>query len=359
MGGYDVYALGFTLEPEPTNPEEVYWITLHLLDCNHWDPLHYLCIESSARQCYATESTPDWPWEFGDYGPYPGYPIIDDPPNFGKPPGCGEDRCAPVGTNPINFGTGNKFQQEVDFSANTPGPELAFRRFYNSRATYDGPLGYGWTHNYNLFIEDQGNRVVVWDADGKALRFKKEGGGNFTADPLVYDTLTQEGGGTGDYVLTRTDNSLYRFNSEGRLLSIKDRNDNQITLTYDGDLLTAVSSNFGREITITYNPNNKIETVDDPAGNTYTFSYIGDNLTAVAAPDGHLTEYLYDDPNDPHNMTEKRVGGQTAGTWGYDQHDRAISSSKADGVEAISVTYGGAPNTFDALRVWVIGFTGK
>jgi RHS repeat-associated protein len=357
-GGYDVYALGFTLEPEPTNPEEVYWIILHLLDCNHWDPLHYLCIETSARQCYGTGYTPDWPWEFGDYGPYPGYPIVDDPPNLGIPPGP-EEPCAQSGGNPINFGTGNKFQQEVDFSTNTSGPEFAFRRFYNSKSTYDGTLGYGWTHNYNLFIEDQGTQVIVWGADGKALYFKKEGGGNFTADPLVYDTLTQEGGGTGDYVLTRKDNTTCRFNPLGRLLSIKDLNDNQITLAYDGDLLTAVSNNFGREITLTYNPNNKIETVSDPEGNTYTLTYTGDNLAGMAAPDGHLTEYLYEDPNDPHNMTEKRIAGQTVGTWGYDQHDRAISSSKGNGVEAISVTYGGEPNTFDALRVWVIDSRGN
>ena len=352
----NVYALGFTISPHETIPD-YYWIDLHYMDCiPEWEPYPW-CGTGSIRECYSIDLTSEWPG-YGTYPPYPGYPIIDPPPNLGVPPGP-EEPCAQSGGNPINFGTGNKFQQEVDFSVKTPGPELAFRRFYNSQSTYNGPLGYGWTHNYNLFIEDQGERVIVWDADGKALYFNKQGGGSFTAEPLVYDTLIQEGGGTGDYVLTRTDNTFYRFNPEGRLLSIKDRNDNQLTLTYSGTLLTAVSNTFGRAITFTPYPDNRIETVSDPKGNTYTFTYTGENLTGMAAPDGFSTQYLYEDPHDPHNLTQKKVEGQTVGVWGYDEHDRATYSSKGAGVEAISVTYGGDPNTIEQLEVSVTDSRGN
>ncbi len=344
-GWWDSYALGFSLEPHATNPD-VYWITFYIRDYNHWNPLHSISQDSTYRECYSKSRTTDWPWPYEDYGPYPGYPLIDPPRNLGKP------QCPVSAGNPINLDTGNKFQQEADFSIKTPGPELGFRRSYNSQSNYNGPLGYGWTHNYNLFIEDQGNRVVVWDADGKALYFEKEGGGNFTADVLVYDTLTQEEGGAGDYVLTRKNNTICRFSSQGRLQSIKDLNDNQITLTYSGTLLTGVSNNFGKEITFTYRQNSKIETVSDPKENTYTFTYTGDNLTGMTAPDGVLTKYLYEDPNDPHNMTQKRIAGQTVGTWGYDEHDRATQSSKAGGVEAISLTYEGTGMP-DALQVSV------
>jgi YD repeat-containing protein len=342
--GWHLYALGFVIEPHE-NPD-FYWITLYRLDVLPNFPPYPYTVLVTPRECFHKDDTEDWPWDYGEYGPDPEYPFIDHRRNFGI------TSCDQKAGNPVNLGTGNKFQQEVDFTVKTPGPELAFKRFYNSQSTYNGPLGYGWTHNYNLFIEDEENRVVVWDADGKALYFKKEGGGSFSAEPLVYDTLTQEGGGTGDYVFTRKDNTIYRFNSQGRPLSIKDLNDNQIVLTYQGNLLTNVSNNFGREITLTYTPNNKIETVSDPKGNTYTFSYTGDNLTGMSSPDVVSTEYAYGDPNDPHNMTEKRVAGETVGTWGYDQHDRAISSGKAGGVEEISVTYGGT-GIPDVLEVTV------
>jgi hypothetical protein len=57
----------------------------------------------------------------------------------GGPPCCG---------NPINTGTQNKFQREVDFQAPYPGG-LSFVRFYNSESLgTDGGAGLGWTHNW-------------------------------------------------------------------------------------------------------------------------------------------------------------------------------------------------------------------
>jgi RHS repeat-associated protein len=342
--GWHLYALGFVIEPHE-NPA-LYWITLYRLDVlPNFPPYPYTWL-STPRECFYKSHTIDWPWDYGEYGPDPKYPFIDHRRNFGI------TLCDQQAGNPINLGTGNKFQRELDFSAKTPGPELAFRRFYNSQSSYNGPLGYGWTHTYNLFIEDEGNRVIVWDADGKVFYFKKEGGGDFTGEPLVYDILTQEGGGTGDYVLTRKDNTICRFNSQGRLLSVKDLNDNQISFTYSGALLTDVSNTFGKGIAFTYNQNDQIETVSDAGGNTYTFTYTGDNLTGMSSPDGVLTEYLYGDPNDPHNLTEKRVAGQTVGTWAYDQHDRATSSGRGGSVEQISIAYAGT-GIPDALEVSV------
>lgn len=358
-GGWDVYALGFTISPHETNPD-VYWIDLNIRACNHWNPIHSICEISTVRECYFKSRTTDGPWDDGEYGPYPDYPIIDPPPNLGNPPGNGEDQCAPRVGNPINVGTGNKFHQEPDFSVNTPGPELAFRRFYNSQSTYSGPLGYGWTHNYNLFIEDKGTRAIVWDADGKALRFRKEEDGSFTAAPLVYDRLVQEGGDTGDYVLFRKNNTICRFDPGGRLRSIEDLNGNQITLTYEGDLLKKVTNNFGKVITFTYHEeDNKIETVSDPRRNTYAFTYTGDNLTGVVSADGYLTEYLYEDPLDPHNMTERRLAGRTVGTWRYDEHDRATYWSKAGGAEAVSLTYYGPPGSPEVFKVTVTDSRGN
>ena len=68
--------------------------------------------------------------------------------NLGFPLGA----CPFVG-NPTNVATGNKYEEVLDLSLSTPGMPLEFRRSYNSQVPSDGPLGYGWTHNYDLSVQ--------------------------------------------------------------------------------------------------------------------------------------------------------------------------------------------------------------
>jgi hypothetical protein len=104
--------------------------------------------------------------------PWPDVPSPEEEKNLG---GCRKDACREqfpdlcVG-NPVNIATGNKYEESLDLRISTPGIPLELIRAYNSRAGYEGPLGYGWTHNYDLSLEvaeeTPSRRVIIWDGDG-------------------------------------------------------------------------------------------------------------------------------------------------------------------------------------------------
>ena len=52
------------------------------------------------------------------------------------------------GTNPINGGTGNKYQLETDYEGVGLHP-LVFQRYFNSTDTQAGALGKKWGHSYS------------------------------------------------------------------------------------------------------------------------------------------------------------------------------------------------------------------
>src|SRR5215831_6257050 len=78
--------------------------------------------------------------------------------------------------NPINAGTGNKFQAETDLQEPGAG-SLSFERYYNSgMEAYDGRLGGHWQHTYSRrILTDGGTHATYYQADGKQLVFTLQG----------------------------------------------------------------------------------------------------------------------------------------------------------------------------------------
>ena len=69
---------------------------------------------------------------------------------------------------PVNTATGNYVYQRRDLSVEGIGLSFMFDRTYNSRAAsdpeaVDGPLGYGWSHNYmaRLDFDGSGNATIT------------------------------------------------------------------------------------------------------------------------------------------------------------------------------------------------------
>ena len=69
---------------------------------------------------------------------------IDHSKTYGPPPCNGTNN----GTNPINGGTGNKFQQETDLIG-ASSSSLHFDRYYNSQRAIAGRLGSYWTDSFD------------------------------------------------------------------------------------------------------------------------------------------------------------------------------------------------------------------
>ncbi|HVO29641.1 MAG TPA: DUF6531 domain-containing protein, partial [bacterium] len=78
---------------------------------------------------------------------------------------------------PVNVKNANFFLPNKDVSFPAPGFPLEIERSYNSRSTSDGPLGFGWSFNYDIYVRvgDDGLPEVV-DADGFVCKFLPKGG---------------------------------------------------------------------------------------------------------------------------------------------------------------------------------------
>lgn len=263
--------------------------------------------------------------------------------NLGEPKTC----PAPLGTkNPINLGTGNKYFQEDDFVFNTVSGNFSFTRSYNSQATFDGPLGYGWTHTYNLKLEVlDGITLRIMKGDGGYTDFKKASADLYRATGDEYTRIYLS---DNNYNLHETDGSLYVFDTNGRLVRIEDKHGNVTNLSYESGLLASVEESVsGRALTFNYTAGKLTSitgpaTTQNPSGLLLTLEYTDDNLTRATYADGESYQYFYEDPNDPHNLTKrtKSDGSTVLNEVQYDDQDRAIRSSLNGGNEAVDVTYG-------------------
>jgi Domain of unknown function (DUF6531) len=247
---------------------------------------------------------------------------------------------------PINLATGNKYFREDDFTVSAPGGNLSFSRSYNSQSTYDGPLGHGWSHTYNVTLEALDETTLrIMKRDGRYTTFAKANESLYRGTGDEYARVSRVPDG---YILQEGDGSRWVFDAGGRLIRLEDRHGNATFLTYDGGLLSSVKDGgSGRTLTFTYT-DGKIAVVTGPAtsgnpsGLLVSFNYTNGNLRGVTYPDGESFLYFYEDGNDPHNLTRKTKGdGLTVlNEVAYDARDRAVRSALHGGSEAVTVSHG-------------------
>ncbi|MCB2184463.1 MAG: RHS domain-containing protein, partial [Desulfobulbaceae bacterium] len=251
--------------------------------------------------------------------------------------------------NPINAATGNKYHDEEDFKLTGPSADssLSLHRYYNSQSKEIGPFGYGWSFSYGLSLEFTGDSIIAWRADGKAVYFDAA---SLEAESGAREQLLDNGDGT--YTLVRVNGTEETYNSSGQLVSISDRNNNTLALSYQAGELVAVSDDFGHSIAFSYNGAGYIDTALVNGNLAYQYQYDGDsNHTGITYPDNTSKQYLYEDANDLHNLTgiidERNI---RIGTYGYDGDDRAILSRGPDDSKRIDVVYE-AGSDLDATQV--------
>jgi RHS repeat-associated protein len=244
--------------------------------------------------------------------------------NQGKPVPCDDQ----VG-NPVNVATGNKYEEVLDLAVATPGIPLEFRRSYNSAVITNGPLGYGWTHNFNMALQvvqtTTPMRVKIQDADGRMLYFSEVSQTStdifFQGESGVKDRLRQVIS-SGLYYLSRKEgNLIYEFGSDGKLVQISDPNGNTLDFTYNSGHLTQVYNNFGKTLTIQYTTSDRISSVTDPRSQYISYSSTdgNGNLNLVTYPDSRSLSYVYSN----HLLTDKYdTNSNLIGHWGYDTAGR-------------------------------------
>lgn len=268
---------------------------------------------------------------------------------------------------PINVLNGNNFDASTDIVFNSPFEKgFSFKRFYNSQSTVNSTIGFGWSHSYDMSLYP--------DFNGSSYLIKIKGisgRGYYFADYDLDGTFSgyfQENSAvvtdaSDNYIWTRDDGTIYKFDTEGRLISITDRHGNIQSLTYnaDGLLETVTDQATGRALTFHYNQANKIDHITGPVTTavpdgiwvSYTYD-ANSNLIGVTYADEENGseasgfEYRYEDPNDPNNLTYKRnLSGILLSSWVYNAQDQAVENETNQGTgvtinfddpEAVEVT---------------------
>ncbi|MGH3371606.1 MAG: DUF6531 domain-containing protein, partial [Nocardioidaceae bacterium] len=213
---------------------------------------------------------------------------------------------------PVDTATGAFGHAEMDAELPGIGLPFEFERSYSSDDPTVGPLGKGWTFTYNASLSVQQNGDVLFRAeDGQQLLYTVQADGSYAAEPGVHSALKAIAGG---YELVRQDQARYRFDSSGRLTSLKDHNDQGLTFTYDGSgRLATVTDSAGRVITLGYNPTTgRLTSLALPDGRSVGYGYTGDLLTSIRDLRGFSTTYRYDPSDrlseivDPNNRSAVR-----------------------------------------------------
>lgn len=295
------------------------------------------------------------------------------PPSSG--PSSPPPMCGPSGNafgNPVTPATGNKTQDSVDVIVGAAHP-LQWVSMYrslhaNSIATSVLPntgMSPGWTHNHAATLQPAGNagswpdgaEQTLMLAGGQLVRFAF----NAASGQWVHATPTRRlslQGAVWRYTDADSDRAL-QFDPAGRLQSTIERNGWTTTYGYapvnGTSRLASVTSQFGRSLSLSYNPWGQLISTSTAAGVQASYEYDGSRrLVRVRYADNTSKTYLYENSAYIYALTGIiDENNQRLATYAYDGAGRAISTEHAGGVERYQVTYpavsGGATTVTDPL----------
>lgn len=263
---------------------------------------------------------------------------IEDTSEKGPPPSlCNDEQSVlSVVGNPINIAGDNKFQEELDYSADGYS-SLKFKRTYNS---LDGL----WVHNYSTRLREAPGRVSIVMSTGYEIPFTIEGS---TIAPLKmrHGQLSKLENG---WEYRGEDNSLYKFNKYGQLTQQISPAGEKLILTHSATnatyiLTTTVVNDRGQSIVFTADHRYQPQSLT-LSGMQISYQYNSENrligLTKITGDQTAQRQFHYEDPRNSSwltGITDER--GVRYATWSYNAQGRAISSEHANGADKITVAY--------------------
>jgi YD repeat-containing protein len=266
-------------------------------------------------------------------------------------PDC-NGKGVPISGNPINLTNGNTYIQERDVTIPGLGGGLTLERTWNSiwpaalSAFQTGMFGSGWRSTYEerVFTGSgvYSGYMLYLQANGGTWVFTPNGSNWSLASPASsVATLTQNG--TQPWTLTFQNGAQRIFNyTSGSLTSIKDTNGNTTTLTYDAsNRLTTVTDPASRTLTFTYGNSsfpNQVTSLTSSVGISYSYSYdTQGRLSQVTKPDLTTVSFTYNSQSLITAVTDSQ--GKTLESHTYDTKNRGLTSSRAGGVDAVTIVY--------------------
>jgi RHS repeat-associated protein len=216
--------------------------------------------------------------------------------------------CAITG-HPVDVASGKLFTDSVDFQL--PGPiPLVWKRTWYSTSIYEGPLGHGWHHVYDMELITDGRVVAIRMADGRPVTFPalEVGEESFHRDEKL--SLVCDSAG---YALDTSDGMRYRFAlldaDQGRykVSTLTEKSSGaQIQFEYDEHhLLRHIIDSGGRDIHLEYSPEGLLHQIwlPDPQAHggqdthfcAVTYHYSQGDLVCVEDALGQPLNYRYRD----------------------------------------------------------------
>ncbi len=280
--------------------------------------------------------------------------------------GCWLNNCPPPGWcpkcaglsagSPINLTNGNTYIEQTDVRIPGLGGGLNLQRTWNSMwpssvsGLQVGLFGPNWRSTYEeAVITGSGNYVnyqLYMRADGGFWVF---GPANGTTYPLVspangHATLALTNNGT-QWTLTFLNGEKRIFSySTGLLSSIIDRNGNTTQLTYDtgGTRLITITDAASRHLNFAYNSSYSSRLItsvtSSDVGLTLSYSYDSQGrLSQVTEPDLTTISFTYNSQSLITAVTDSQ--NKTLESHTYDSNNRGKTSSRAGGVDAVTITY--------------------
>lgn len=243
----------------------------------------------------------------------------------GSPSAPPPSSCQQTG-HPVNCATGEMWHRFLDLSVPGRGLGLWFVRTYSTTlAGHDGPMGFGWTHAYNMNLTFGGDgSVTVREEGGSAIVFASDGAGGFSHPTWVFSTLVRNPDGT--YTLRRKNQTAFVFNSSGQLVQEQDRNGHPTKLSYSNGQLATVTDSSGRQLQFQYS-GFRISKITDPIQRSVAFQYDGSgNLVSATDVANGITRFSYDANHLMLTMTDPN-GGQISNA--FDAGGRVVMQTDA------------------------------
>jgi RHS repeat-associated protein len=241
-----------------------------------------------------------------------------------KPNGSHVDQGRTVKCNdPVDIASGRVFASQTVFELAGPMP-IEFSHVYDTSAVnYEGPLGCGWIHTYDihLWLDEGQEMVILRNEEALPLGFNLVDVGEMDFNPL--EKLWLERLDDKVYVVRGPDGVRYKFASiktqvsevDGtseatalRLIEIEDRNLNRIDLSYEEGRLKLVKDGAGTQLNLSYiNLANGVDRLIE----------VSLSLEKRSARTAKLVNFTYDAEGRLIGSTEH---GQVPWRYAYDGH---------------------------------------
>lgn len=258
-----------------------------------------------------------------------------------------EKPCNCTAGSPISLADGDTSIEETDVRLPGLGGGLTLSRRWNSiwpvtESAYQiGLFGPNWRSTYEERVFVGSDHYLKYArGDGGFWSFGYDAGVYRVAAPAnVAATLVQ---GSSNWTLTFQNGEQRVFDvASGHLTAIIDRNGNTTQLSYDSlGRLTTVTDPASRHLYFNYGTgsNAQVTSVTSDFGVTASYSYDTQaRLSQVTEPDGSAFTFQYDSNSFISSVLDSQ--NKVLESHTYDSSGRGLTSSRANGVDAVTLSY--------------------